>query len=455
MKRIRILFSLCLLSLAVITQAEPTLRQKIGQMVMVGFSGPEIPDSLITDITSRNLGGIVCLAYNLQTPEQIKELTTSLQDHAATPLLIAVDQEGGLVARLDERNGFTRTPSAYHLGTEVNTETSTRETATTMAGWLSESGFNVNLAPVVDVNINSSSPAIGYLERSFSSHPRAVAKHAGWFIDEFHRRDLLCCLKHFPGHGSAREDSHDGFTDITSTWSSIELYPYRALLNSGFDDIIMTGHLYNATIDSLFPATLSRKTITGMLREEMGYHGVVLSDAMYMRAIRDNYSFETAIELAINAGIDILLYTAHMRGGQSLVGRIQDIVEAKVSEGVIEKSRIDSSYQRIMDLKQRLGSSTIVHKNRSTAQPNTLNLTAYPNPFNSTTKLTMTLNEPSDVQLDIFSVRGQCVRHLNPGTLSAGTHRIRFDAGDLPTGVYMVRLQTTQSIRNQKITLIR
>jgi beta-N-acetylhexosaminidase len=455
MKRFHILVALCLLALAITAQPQPTLRQKIGQMLMVGFSGAEIPDSLITDINSRNLGGVVCLAYNLQTPEQIKQLTTSLQDHATTPLLIAVDQEGGLVARLDERNGFIRTPSAYHLGTEVNTETATREAASTMAGWLAESGFNVNLAPVVDVNVNPSSPAIGYLERSFSSHPRAVAKHAGWFIDEFHRQELICCLKHFPGHGSAREDSHDGFTDITSTWSSIELYPYRALLNSGFDDIIMTGHLYNATIDSLYPATLSHKTITGVLREEMGYHGAVISDAMYMRAIRDNYSFEKAIELAINAGVDILLYTTHMRGDRSLVGRIQDIVEARVKEGVIEESRIDSSYQRVMDLKQRLGSPTLVNEKRPTAQPESLELAAYPNPFNSTTQLTMTLYEPSDVQLDIFSVRGQRVRHLNPGTLPAGSHRIRFDAGDLPTGVYMVRLQTTRSIRTQKITLIR
>ncbi|MCK4689804.1 MAG: glycoside hydrolase family 3 protein, partial [Candidatus Marinimicrobia bacterium] len=240
------------------------LREKIGQMIMVGFYGTVLPDTLVVDIQQRNLGGVLLFAHNMVNPQQIKNLTDQLNQLTEIPLFISTDQEGGLVARLDVNNGFKETYTSFKLGTIFNSEDSTRATAAMMAKWLSESGINVNLAPVVDVNVNPSSPAIGYWERSFSNDPMTVFNHASWLIDEFHQHNIITTLKHFPGHGSATEDSHLGWTDITTTWADSELVPYQELFTGGsptksevYKDIVMVGHLYNSNFDTLYPASLS------------------------------------------------------------------------------------------------------------------------------------------------------------------------------------------------------
>ena len=201
------------------------------------------------------------------------------------------------------------------MGAYFDSEDSTRMQAEKMAQWLYATGINNNLAPVVDLDINPLSPAIGYYERSFSMDPVVVIDHAQWFISEFSNYNIITTLKHFPGHGSAEEDSHLGFTDITDTWTDKELLPYRHLIVNDYDDIIMVGHLYNAHIDSVYPASLSFKTIQGLLRDSLGFNGVVVSDEMLMGAITNNYSFDEAIELAINAGTDMLLYRYNTRSG--------------------------------------------------------------------------------------------------------------------------------------------
>ena len=235
-----------------------TLRQKIGQMLMVGFINESIfMDTLLVDIQERNLGGVLLFQHNLRTPEQMRQLTAQLNQYAQTPLLIATDEEGGHVARLNEINGFSETYSAYQLGTIFNNEDTTRRTAAKMASWLSQVGINTNLAPVVDVNVNPNSPAIGHWGRSFSDDPWTVYRHANWFIEEFQNKQIITTLKHFPGHGSATEDSHLGFTDITETWSRDELIPYQQLCANEYQEMIMVGHLYNANLDSIYPATLS------------------------------------------------------------------------------------------------------------------------------------------------------------------------------------------------------
>ena len=289
---------------------------------------------------------------NLANPAHIARFTGQLQALAHVPLLLAIDQEGGKVARLSASNGFAATSTAYDLGTVLNQESSTRGMASMMAGWFVQTGLTMNLAPVVDVNVNPASPAIGALKRSFSADAATVARHASWFIDEFHAKHVLTALKHFPGHGSAAADSHLGFTDITTTWSNAELDPYRTLLAAGKPDAIMTGHLFNGTIDSVYPATLSYATITGILRDQLGFGGVVMSDAMGMKAITSQYGLDEAMVLAVNAGVDILLYTTNRdSAGHSLARRIVDVLERHVQEGTIAASRIDASYARIMALK--------------------------------------------------------------------------------------------------------
>ncbi len=435
--------------------AESSIRAKIGQMIMVGFYGTEIHDSLLYDIEHRNLGGVVTLTYNLDNPRQIKKMIADLQKNAAIPLLMAVDQEGGKVARLDEENGYSETYTAYELGTVFNSEDSTRKQAAEMAGWLRDGGFNLNLAPVADVNVNPSSPAIGKHGRSFSNNAFVVTDHAGWFIDEFHQQNIINTLKHFPGHGSAEDDSHLGFTNITDTWTEDELIPYSELINNGFSDIVMSGHLYNAHIDSVYPATLSHNAMTGLLRDSLGFEGMVISDAMYMHAIVDNYEFDEAIELAINAGVDMLLYTTNIRDDRSLPGMIIDLVEEKVNQGRIAESRIDDAYQNIIGLKQKyLGYSSIkiVH---TPYLPEKFEMSVYPNPFNNQSRIQFSLSEFTALEIKLYNSAGQLVRQLDAGQYAPGSHTVTLDGTKLASGVYFIRLLTADRIITRKITLIK
>jgi beta-N-acetylhexosaminidase len=159
-------------------------------------------------------------------------------------------------------------------------------------------------------------------------------------------------LKHFPGHGSSTADSHLGFVNVTDTWSSVELEPFRNIVHDGLADMIMTAHIFNAHLDPDYPATLSKATITGILREQLGWDGVVSTDAMEMGAISDNYGFEQAIALAVNAGADILLYGNS--SGEDVVPRVLAALKGFVSDGTITEARIDQSWTRIQKLKSRL-----------------------------------------------------------------------------------------------------
>jgi len=453
-RKLRIHFLiLTIFTAVVVVNAQDALDQKIAQMVMVSFDpDTDFKDTLYYDIENRNLGGVILFAYNLQNPEQIRTLTASLQVNAATPLLIATDQEGGLVARLDENNGFAETHTAYELGTVIDNEDSTRAQSRMMAGWLYNSGINTNLAPVVDVNVNPESPAIGHYGRSFSSDPMKVFQHAGWFISEFENYDIICTLKHFPGHGSAMQDSHLGFTDITNTWADSELVPYRELFSEGYADMVMAGHLYNAHLDSLYPASLSEKVITGLLRDSLGFQGVVASDAMFMKAITENYSFEEAIVLAVNAGTDLLLYTTNEYEGHSLAAEVIRVIHRNIDEGIIAESRIEESYQRIMALKSKI---TSLPAGSEISIPETFTIRIYPNPFNVTTNIVFNIHKAGQAELEIYDILGRRVLNRKYNWLPAGTHTVNFDASHLASGVYFLRAAVSGSTRAAKLTLIK
>lgn len=461
-----------------------TTREKIGQMVMVGFIGNSLQfnhqtvDTLKVDLRQRNLGGVILMGVNqnLQSISQMKALTDTLQKYSSTPLFISTDQEGGNVARLNSSNGFLNTSTAFRLGTTLNREDSTRRQASIMAGWLKQVGINTNFAPVVDVNVNPQSPAIGRLERSFSSDTIIVYNHAKWFVDEFKRRDIITTMKHFPGHGSATVDSHLGFTDITSTWRSLELYPYKRLVNENYVDMIMTGHLFNRNFDSTYPATLSFNTITNLLRNQIGYNGVVISDAMFMGAIVNNYSFEDAIVLTINAGVDILLYTTNLTQGtekHSITRRIIEIVERKISEGVISPNRINESYNRIMQLKSKYLQTSIASDDFN--QPNSFEMKNYPNPFNPNTKIRFAIpssvinansnssqknnngisQESFFVMLKIYDILGNEVATLLNEEKFSGVYEIDFNGANLSSGIYFSVLRVNDKILTNKMLLLR
>jgi beta-N-acetylhexosaminidase len=342
----------------------PSLDQKIGQMMMVGFRGLQAgPKSLIThDIKKDHIGGVVLYSYdvptkhsprNIKSPKQVRNLTRQLQSYAKTPLFIAIDQEGGKVARLTPKYGFPPTVSAQYLGTLNNADT-TRFYARQIARELQKEGINIDLAPVVDLNVNPDNPVIGALHRSFSANPKIVVQNAEIFINEFQQHHIIAALKHFPGHGSSRGDSHKGFVNVTQTWSKKELIPYRKLIASGYDDIIMTAHIFNARLDSVYPATLSKSTITGILRDSLGFQGVVMSDDLQMGAIRKYYSLREAIKRAIKAGADILLFSNNTVYDPKIADKAHRIIKKLVEDGTISKQRINQSYRRIMKLKKRL-----------------------------------------------------------------------------------------------------
>ena len=436
-----------------------SLSYKIGQMVMAGFiPGSEFEDTLYYDIQHRNLGGVILMRYNLDNPEQIADLTASLQDSASTPLFIATDEEGGVVARLDETNGYALTKRALTLGT-INNEDTTRAEAALMAGWLHDAGINTNLAPVADVNVNPTSPAIGHYGRSFSADPYIVSEHVAWFSDEFYKQNIVTALKHFPGHGSAIGDSHDGFTDITTTWSRSELIPFDELIQSGYHGMIMTGHLYNANLDTLYPATLSRPTITGILRDSLGFQGVVISDAMGMGAINNNYSFIESVVQSINAGVDILLYTSNEKYEHSIVKQIVRVVTTAIDSGVISEARIDESYDRIMALK----SST--HTAIAPTRPwiaDSFELLAYPNPFNPSTTISFHLDQElrETLEISIYTVTGQLVQRNFIRATGSGDYRLLWNGTDLngqsvPSGTYIYSLKIDNKILSGKMTLLK
>jgi beta-N-acetylhexosaminidase len=330
-------------------------------MLMLGFRGSWVDkgDLIIDAITQRNLGSVVLFDVdvaggwgqrNIVSPEQLRSLTRKLQSVAAIPLLISMDQEGGQVTRLAERYGFPATQSHATLGA-MNDVTATKAASQAMAATLAAMGVNLNLAPVVDVAVNPRNPIIARVERSFSADPAVVAAQAEAFIDGHHAAGVRCTLKHFPGHGSSLRDTHLGFVDVTDTWNDDELDPYRRLIAAGKVDAVMTAHIYNRLWDSEYPATLSPAVIDGMLRQQMGFDGVVISDDLQMRAITDLYSLEKAMELAILAGIDICAVANNVTYSGDVAERFFATVYRMLDAGAITEARIERSYRRILQLK--------------------------------------------------------------------------------------------------------
>jgi beta-N-acetylhexosaminidase len=337
----------------------------LGQMLLVGFRGLIVDDQhpIMADIRDRHLGGVVLFDWdgparspvrNVESPAQLQALTATLRAAADSPLLIAIDQEGGQVARLSPRHGFPASASHQQLG-ELADPALTADTAQAMARLLAQAGINLNLAPVVDVATNPANPIIARYGRSFGADPALVSRLAAAFIQAHHNEGVLCCPKHYPGHGSSSADSHHGFVDVTDTWSRAELQPYVDLIQAGLTDSIMTAHVFNAALDPVYPATLSGSTLDGLLRGELGYDGVVISDDMQMGAIRWHYGYEDAVLAAVDAGVDILAISNNVLFEEDVVSRTVQILQRAVAQGRIGRARIEQSYSRIQRLKQRLG----------------------------------------------------------------------------------------------------
>ncbi|MEI6308822.1 MAG: glycoside hydrolase family 3 N-terminal domain-containing protein [bacterium] len=342
------------------------LRQRIGQMLLVGFRGAEASQTstIVAAIRDLNLGGVILfdidvpsgrtVERNIVDPAQTRKLIADLQRWSPTSLWIAVDAEGGKVNRLKAKYGFLEIPSAEEMGRMG--PAATREIADKLAGQLAELGFNLNFAPVVDVNVNPQNPVIGALGRSFSADPDQVTACAAAFIEGMHSQRIATSLKHFPGHGSSASDSHLGLVDITSSWTTRELIPYRDLISRGLVDMVMTAHVINRSVDPEYPATLSTRFIGPILREQFQFKGPVVSDDLEMGAITQNFGFEEALVRAVNAGCDLLILSNNgsLYDDRAAYQAVEAIYQA-VQSGKISSTRIWQSSERLRTLKEAFG----------------------------------------------------------------------------------------------------
>ena len=265
-----------------------------------------------------------------------------------------MDYEGGMVNRLKEEYGFPATLSAKKMG--VMPIDAIDKLANNMANTLKTSGFNLDFAPVLDVDVNPENPVIGKRERSFSSNPDDVAKYAHLFSQQFLKKGVQCAYKHFPGHGSSTADSHLGFVDVSDTWHDQELIPYQQLLaQPNHCGMIMTAQIINRKLDaSGVPATLSHSVLTNVLRHELKFNGVIITDDMQMKAIADNYGLEKAVTMAINAGADMLVFGNQLKDTDQDPREIINIIEKKIDLGEISEKRINEAYKHICHFKKSL-----------------------------------------------------------------------------------------------------
>jgi len=341
------------------------LKRKIGQMMIIGFRGIGVnkDSEIVKIIQDLNVGGIVLYDYdvpshsfprNIIDPRQTKKLISNLQKYAPTPLFIAIDAEGGKINRLKSEYGFLSILSPKELG-RIDKEEITRQEAEKLAKELVELGFNINFAPVVDLEINPKNPIIAKLERSFSNDSQKVIRHARIFTETFKDYNIIPVIKHFPGHGSSAEDSHLGMVDVTQTWRQEELLPYRVFVREKIIDAVMTAHIFNREIDDKYPATISEKFLKDLLRKEISFEGVIISDDLQMNAIAKHFGLEEAIIQAINAGADILLLSNNSSSGydKDLAYKVHQIIFNAIKEGKIPMERILESTSRIQSLKQK------------------------------------------------------------------------------------------------------
>ncbi len=330
--------------------AEMTIEEKVGQLIMVGFEGTQANEAIETHIRERFVGGVVLFSRNIQSPQQTAELTNELQRLAGAtarqiPLFVGIDQEGGWVIRLKE--GATVLPGNMALGATNSTELAERAGEIT-AVELAAVGVNLNFAPVMDVSNNPDNPVIG--RRSFGESPELVSRLGISYIRGLQRNGVLATAKHFPGHGDTTVDSHFELPTVSHDLERIhalELQPFRAAIDADVA-AIMTAHIIYPAFDANRPATLSPTILTDLLRKELGFDGLLITDDMEMKAIDDRYRSGEAAVMAVEAGADIVmvLWTPTKQI------EVFDALLSAVKSGRISQARLDQSVERILKSKE-------------------------------------------------------------------------------------------------------
>ena len=335
-----------------------TLEEKIGQMFIVrpealtvsGNDETAQAVNTMTEVMRENLekypvGGIAVFGKNITGAEQLPRFISDLQSNSKYPLFISVDEEGGNVARV-ANSGFFDVAS-YKSMAEVgknNDPAKAEEVGRQIGFYLKKLGFNYDLAPVADVNTNPDNIVIG--DRSYGSDPVTVGKMVSAQLDGMHKSGMIGTLKHFPGHGDTKDDTHSGYVSVDKSWDELkacELVPFISALDKA--DTVMVSHITVTSLDKL-PSSLSYEIITRKLRDELGYNGVVITDSMAMGAVADTYTSDIAAVMAVKAGADIILMP------ESLEKAFNGVLNG-VNSGEISISRIEESAERILTLKAK------------------------------------------------------------------------------------------------------
>lgn len=339
-------------SLADETLAGMTLHEKVCQMMFVtpeeltGEDGVTVAgDATRQALENYPVGGIVYFAKNLESQDQVKEMIDNSQKYSSIGLFVATDEEGGVVNRLMDTVGTTYIGSMYYY--KDDGDETAYENAYTIANDMSALGFNLDFAPVADVWSNPDNTVIG--ERAYSDDYAQAAELVGNAVKGFNDGGVMCTLKHFPGHGDTAEDSHYSSAYVHRTKEEImadEMQPFRSGIEAGAE-FVMVGHLIVPDIDEV-PATLSYKMATGILREELNFEGVAITDSFEMESIADNYSVDDAVVMSVKAGMDMILQPKDMASAVNSI-------EQAVADGELSEDRIDESVRRILTLKESRG----------------------------------------------------------------------------------------------------
>ncbi|MEJ2229644.1 MAG: beta-N-acetylhexosaminidase [Nitrospirales bacterium] len=326
------------------------ISKLVGQMCMIGFEGTEVTPDLRAWMREYQPGGIILFSRNLVNPTQIAHLTNDLQTLAGDiPLLIGIDQEGGRVSRLP--SGFTIFPPAATVAQQGSTELAYQAAAVT-AKELRAVGINMNMAPVLDIHTNPSNPIIG--DRAFGTEPEQVCLMGAATIAGLHDHRVLACGKHFPGHGDTNADSHVELPVVHATrerLEEVELRPFQYAIDHGLR-AMMTAHVHYPALDLTNPATLSPTILSGMLRQQMGFSGVILSDDLEMRAILDHSKVGDAAVRSLQAGVDMLLVCKTL----ALETETLEAVRRAIASQELDAASLESSLARIASVKQHFAS---------------------------------------------------------------------------------------------------
>ena len=341
----------------------PDVESMICQMIMIGLKGSNKKDiaNFMETLPSQDIGGVILYdedltskdisTKNIIDSDQLKEFIFFLQSQFNTSLFIGIDQEGGEVNRLKNIDDYKDFESWAEIG-KINEPLKTSSFAKRTAEALKLHGINLNFAPVLDLEMNPLS-IIAKKKRCISKNSSDTIDHSKLFINEHRSLGIISIAKHFPGQGSAKDDTHLSLTDNTNEWSEEEILPYKHLIKDNYLDGIMTSHIINRKLDKEYPATLSKKILNGLLRKNLNFKGLIISDDPQMKAIADYYELKNVLRLMINAGVNLFCFGNNLIYDKYIARKVLALIKELLSEKLIQLDSIIHSYMKIIDLKQK------------------------------------------------------------------------------------------------------